>query len=126
MRNCRASRCPNPSPRRNRSRMIKTRRMSRSVRGVSCFVTLAALAGALFSDQEPLRPEWCRQLPRAAYKTLERIDVASDWFEVYRIRPGVFAIYEPHQYEEVICYLVLGQRRALLIDSGMGIGKVRE
>jgi glyoxylase-like metal-dependent hydrolase (beta-lactamase superfamily II) len=100
--------------------------MSLSVRGASCVLVLAALAGGLAFDQEPLRPEWCRQLPRAAYKTLERIDVASDWFEVYRIRPGVFAIYEPHQYEEVICYLVLGQRRALLIDSGMGIGKVRE
>jgi glyoxylase-like metal-dependent hydrolase (beta-lactamase superfamily II) len=87
-------------------------------------VLLAALAGAF--AQEPLRPEWCRQLSRAAYKTLERIDTASDWFEVYRIRPGVFAIYEPHQYQEVICYLVLGQRRALLIDTGMGIGKVRE
>jgi glyoxylase-like metal-dependent hydrolase (beta-lactamase superfamily II) len=101
--------------------------MSRSVRGASrSLALLAVLAGVFASAQEPLRPEWCRQLPRAAYKTLERIDAASDWFEVYRIRPGVFAIYEPHQYEEVICYLVLGQRRALLIDTGMGIGKVHE
>jgi hypothetical protein len=101
--------------------------MSRSVQGASrSFALLAALASAFASAQEPLRQEWCRQLPRAAYKTLDRIDVTSDWFEVYRIRPGVFAIYEPRQYEEVICYLLLGQRRALLIDTGMGIGKVRE
>jgi glyoxylase-like metal-dependent hydrolase (beta-lactamase superfamily II) len=47
------------------------------------------------------------------------------WFEVYRIRPGVFAIYEPHQFEEVISYLILGSKRALLFDTGMGIGKIR-
>jgi glyoxylase-like metal-dependent hydrolase (beta-lactamase superfamily II) len=75
---------------------------------------------------EPLRPEWCRQLPRAQYAKLERVHVANDWFEVYRIRPGVFAIYEPHQFEEVISYLILGDRRALLFDTGMGISKISE
>ena len=49
----------------------------------------------------------------------------SDWFEVYRIRPGVFALYEPMQQEEVISYLVLGDRRALLFDTGLGIGDIR-
>jgi len=75
---------------------------------------------------EPLRPEWCRQLPRAEYAKLERVNLSNDWFEVYRIRPGVFAIYEPHQFEEVISYLILGNRRALLFDTGMGIGKISE
>lgn len=81
------------------------------------------LAGAQPSG-EPLRPEWCRQLPRPEYAKLERVDVASDWFEVYRIRPGVFAIYEPHQFEEVISYLILGSSQALLFDTGMGIGNI--
>ena len=49
----------------------------------------------------------------------------SDWFEVYRIRPGVFALYEPHQAEEVISYLIVGSRRALLFDTGMGIASIR-
>ena len=75
---------------------------------------------------EPLEPEWCRQLPRSLYKTLERIEIADDWFEVYRIHPGVFAIYEPHQYEEVISYLILGSKKALLFDTGMGIGRIRK
>ena len=56
------------------------------------------------------QPEWCRNLPRSAYAGLERVAVHSSWFEVYRIRPGVFAIYEPHQAEEVISYLILGHR----------------
>ena len=38
----------------------------------------------------------------------------------------MFAIYEPHQSEEVICYLVLGTKRAVLFDTGMGISDIRE
>jgi glyoxylase-like metal-dependent hydrolase (beta-lactamase superfamily II) len=74
---------------------------------------------------EPFRPEWCRQLPRAEYKALERVDVGSDWFEVYRIRPGVFAVYEPHQFEEVISYLIVGEQRAILFDTGLGVDSIR-
>ncbi len=47
------------------------------------------------------------------------------WFEVYRIRPEVFAIYEPHQSEEVISYLLLGTRKGLLFDTGMGISNIK-
>jgi glyoxylase-like metal-dependent hydrolase (beta-lactamase superfamily II) len=36
----------------------------------------------------------------------------------------VFAIYEPKQFEEVISYLILGERRALLFDTGLGVGKI--
>ena len=75
---------------------------------------------------EPIRPEWCRELPRPQYKSLERVNVGSDWFEVYQIRNSVFAIYEPHQFEEVISYLIVGERRALLFDTGLGIGKISD
>ncbi len=75
---------------------------------------------------EPLSPDWCRDLPRPGYKDLDRVSLADTWFEVYRIRPGVFAIYEPHQYEEVISYLILGARNALLFDTGMGMGDLRK
>jgi len=71
-------------------------------------------------------PEWCRNLPRPVYATLEKVNSPDPWFEVYRIRPGVFAIYEPHQSEEVISYLVLGSSKALLFDTGMGIGNMRK
>lgn len=76
-------------------------------------------------ENEPLRPEWCRQLPRAEYRLLDRIPVQDPWFEVYRVNPGVFAIYEPHQYEEVISHLIVGSRRGLLFDTGLGIGNLR-
>src|SRR5581483_1216132 len=70
-------------------------------------------------------PAWCRALPRPEYKTLERVPVKDTWFEVYKVVPGVFAIYEPHQSEETIGYLILGSKRALMFDTGMGIGDLK-
>jgi glyoxylase-like metal-dependent hydrolase (beta-lactamase superfamily II) len=69
--------------------------------------------------------EWCKKLPRAAYSKLGRVPTADAWFEVYRIRPGVFAIYEPLQLEEVISYLIIGGARAVLFDTGMGISNIQ-
>lgn len=71
-------------------------------------------------------PDWCRALPRTEYKTLARVPVPDPWFEVYRVAPGVFAIYEPHQAEETISYLILGSERALLFDTGMGISDLKK
>ncbi len=71
------------------------------------------------------KPEWCRKLPRPEYSRLERVPVRDPWFEVFRIRPGVFAIYEPHQSEEVISYLITGKQRAVLFDTGMGISNIK-
>jgi len=85
------------------------------------FALLASLA-----NQPAQQPEWCRSLPRPEYRKLERVTVPGKWFEVYRIRPGIFAIYEPHQQEEVISYLILGKKRALLFDTGMGISNIKK
>jgi glyoxylase-like metal-dependent hydrolase (beta-lactamase superfamily II) len=71
------------------------------------------------------QPEWCKKLPRPAYAKLERVAITDNWFEVYKIRSGVFAIYEPHQFEEVISYLIPGSDRALLFDTGMGISNIK-
>lgn len=73
------------------------------------------------------KPAWCEKLPRPPYASLERISVpAQPWFEVYRIRPNLFAIYEPYHWEESISYLISGARQSLLIDTGMGIGNIRQ
>ncbi len=69
--------------------------------------------------------DWRRNLPRPIYSKLEKAKSAQEWFEVYRIRPKIFALYEPGQFEEVISYLVLGDKGAALIDTGMGIGNVK-
>ena len=70
-------------------------------------------------------PDWCKALPRPEYKNIERVSVSDPWFEVYKPAPGVFAIYEPHQAEETIGYLITGKSRALLFDTGMGISDVK-
>ena len=72
------------------------------------------------------KPDWCRNLPRPEYKSLERVKVSDPWFEVYKVAPDTFAIYEPHQSEEVISYLMVGKERALLFDTGMGISDIRK
>ena len=69
---------------------------------------------------------WCKELPRAIYTGLERVPVSSDWFLVYKLENDVFAIYEPRQWQEVISYLILGKEKALLFDTGNGIGKISE
>lgn len=70
-------------------------------------------------------PDWCKPLPRPEYKALERVLPNEPWFEVYKVAPAVFAIYEPHQAEETISYLIVGHKQALLFDTGMGIAGIR-
>src|SRR5208337_3024294 len=94
---------------------------------LSCYLLVPS--GALAQTkghQSVLKPEWCRDLPRPEYKSLERVATSDPWFEVYKVAPDTFAIYEPHQAEEVISYLILGKEKALLFDTGMGISDIRK
>jgi glyoxylase-like metal-dependent hydrolase (beta-lactamase superfamily II) len=68
---------------------------------------------------------FCERLPRPAYAAFEKHAVSNDWFEVYEIAPGIFALYEPYQWQQVISYLILGQDTALLFDTGNGIGNIK-
>lgn len=70
--------------------------------------------------------KWPDALPRRGNQRLKRLESASSWFEVYQVSPGTFALLEPNHDEEVISYLVLGTKRAALIDTGMGIGNIQE
>ena len=68
---------------------------------------------------------WWDALPRPEWSEYERVATDDDWFEVYRILDGIFAIYEPGQFEEVISFLIIGEDIALLFDTGLGIGDMR-
>lgn len=91
------------------------------------FMLVLILASSISAQTAPANsiPDWCRQLPRPEYKTIERVPVSDMWFEVYKPARDVFAIYEPHQSEEVISYLIVGQKQALLFDTGMGISDIK-
>ena len=88
-------------------------------------IFLSTLATPAFA-QSPIPPDWCGALPRKEYRNLERVAVSDPWFEVYKVAPNVFAIYEPHQAEETIGYLIVGDKKALLFDTGMGISDVKK
>lgn len=70
--------------------------------------------------------KWWEKLPRSVYATLERIDTNQEWFEVYKLTEGTYAIYEPFQFEEAISYVVLGEEKAAVIDTGTGIGDLKQ
>lgn len=71
------------------------------------------------------KDNWWDKLPRPEWSAFERIEQDQDWFEVYLVADGVYAIYEPGQFEEVMSFLILGEDRALLFDTGLGIGDIR-
>lgn len=95
-----------------------------------------SVAAALISvaDCAPSKPavvmagastSWCSQIPRKANAALERVPVSTDWFTVYRVADGVFALVEPNQFQEVISYLIVGSKRALMFDTGLGLVPIR-
>lgn len=49
----------------------------------------------------------------------------NEWFAVHEPEPGIFVIEEPHHVERVKSHLIVGDHRAILLDSGMGIGNIR-
>jgi glyoxylase-like metal-dependent hydrolase (beta-lactamase superfamily II) len=72
-----------------------------------------------------VQPEnWWDILPRPGYASLDQVGSFGDWFEVYALADGSYAIYEPYQFQEAISYLVSGEERAALIDTGNGIGDI--
>lgn len=89
-----------------------------------CVVPVPASPLSLSPAPEPEIPEWCRSLPRPEYKSLEHLLPSEPWFEVYKVAANTIAIYEPHQSEETIAYLIMGAKQAVLFDTGMGIGNI--
>ncbi|NCB41007.1 MAG: MBL fold metallo-hydrolase [Clostridia bacterium] len=71
---------------------------------------------------------WKDNCPRPYYKNYERIQIMSsqNWFEVYKLPGNVFAIAEPYHCQEVNSYLIIGDERALLFDTGEGFFDITE
>ena len=71
--------------------------------------------------------KWKDRTPREYYSRYEKINIENnqEWFEVYRLPGDVFAICEPQHFQEVNSYLVIGQDRSLLFDTGMGICDIK-
>lgn len=107
----------------------------------TALVLVAALAAGCDGDRAPRtvavadneqvqnrgsdKDVWWDALPRPEWAEFTRVPQDQDWYEVYRVAPSVYAIYEPGQFEEVISFLIEGEERALLFDSGLGIGDMK-
>jgi len=78
------------------------------------------------SGKNLVQPDkWWEVHPRPVYAELEKVGTFQDWFDVYKLAEGTYAIYEPNQFEEAMSYLVTGDKRAILIDTGNGIGNIK-
>src|ERR1700688_1026944 len=104
--------------------MRRLRGLCPSLPVLSAFLLCFSLSSA--AQTSSYMPDWCKPLPRTEYKSLQRVLPNESWFEVYKVSPGVFAIYEPHQSEETISYLIVGTKQALLFDTGMGIADIHK
>ncbi|NIR86416.1 MBL fold metallo-hydrolase [Candidatus Bathyarchaeota archaeon] len=56
----------------------------------------------------------------------QKLGTFQSWFEVYKISEGTLAICEPGHWEGVISYLIEGRNKAVLLDTGMGIGDIKK
>jgi len=101
-------------------------------------ITLAAILLALLlaptaanARQIPGFPgeEWWRDgRPRPEWFDLTKVELTADqgWFDVYQLTPNIYAIFEPAQWEEVMSYLFIGTDKAMLLDTGMNIGNMKQ
>ena len=49
-----------------------------------------------------------------------------DWFTIDQVDESTYIISEYRHWEETHCYLLIGSKRALLIDTGLGISNIYE
>lgn len=68
----------------------------------------------------------CNHPLRKSFEKLPEIKITSNWYKVYQVGKGVIAIVEPYNFEEVISYLIVGNTKALLFDTGMGVESIAE
>jgi glyoxylase-like metal-dependent hydrolase (beta-lactamase superfamily II) len=71
------------------------------------------------------KDNWWDKLPRPEWSAYTKLDLDDGWFDVYQIDDEIYAIYEPGQFEEVISFLIIGNDFALMFDTGLGIGNIR-
>jgi len=63
---------------------------------------------------------------QANFSLPQKIGNFQSWFEVYKVSEGTFAICEPGHWEGSVSYLIEGQNKAVLLDTGMGIGDIKK
>ena len=73
--------------------------------------------------QQPIETQAIDQLTELL-KTARRIPNASKWFEIISLPNDVYALWEPGHVEKVNSYLIIGTKKDVLYDTGMGIASI--
>jgi glyoxylase-like metal-dependent hydrolase (beta-lactamase superfamily II) len=94
------------------------------MRRLFLFVQSVLTVFVVFGFSGKSDPDWCSKQLRPELQKLREINTARPWFKVYKVSDDVFAIVEPYNYEEVISYLIIGKKKALLFDTGMGFDSI--
>jgi glyoxylase-like metal-dependent hydrolase (beta-lactamase superfamily II) len=63
----------------------------------------------------------CEDKPRPENAGLPLSDASDEWFQIYEVAAGVYSIVEPYQIQETISHPIVGDERALLFDTGVGL-----
>jgi glyoxylase-like metal-dependent hydrolase (beta-lactamase superfamily II) len=83
-----------------------------SIMAVACDAPAPALSVDNYS---------CDSVPRPENAKLTLSAAADDWYQVYESADGVYSIVEAFQIQETISHLIVGDERALLFDTGIGL-----
>ncbi len=67
---------------------------------------------------------WNNTAQRSFFSRFKKVPTSVNWFEIYEITDNNFIFYEPRHREETISNLVIGDDKAVLIDTGCGIGNL--
>lgn len=59
-------------------------------------------------------------------RTAERIPNSSRWFEIIALPNDIYALWEPGHFEKVNSFLIVGESKDVLYDTGMGIASIGE
>ena len=102
--------------------------------GMLYFADIKELEQELHSEIEHI--EFYEELPEKwTYPLIQPLLIAeyekrgakwNDWFTVEQIDEDTYVISEYQHREETHCYLLLGKKKALLIDTGLGVANIRE
>ena len=94
--------------------------------GVKILATMILVTGCDHAEEVLSVDNYnCDSIPRPENAKLPLSTLSDEWFQVYEAADGVFSIVEPYQLQETISHLIVGEDRALLFDTGVGLLSIK-
>jgi glyoxylase-like metal-dependent hydrolase (beta-lactamase superfamily II) len=93
---------------------------------INVLTTLILVAGCDRADEALSVDNYsCDSVPRPENAKMPLSTLSDDWYQVYEAADGVYSIVEPFQLQETISHLIVGEDRALLFDTGIGLLSIK-